>query len=246
MAGARTAVGNRLDPPRKPARVRNLTALPITAAMGYFNSGVVGRIGIMLAVVGNVFEVVMANSVYKPLADDSGHFTDGLIAAGRRKNQSLPPHTTIAVIDAGALAHYSERLTIDMVGLNDTHIAHSRLGADGEYFLIFRPMIIQPHASTSPTGKLDLLATGLHDIAIIQQPESEQCYALDLARSPGRYYPYLYLRTCPWRLSSSLHSPRWPRGGRPRARRPGASIDAVTCFRQAHRKPPEEGRWNHT
>jgi len=55
----------------------------------------------------------------------------------------------IAVVDAGALAYYSERRTIDIIGLNDVHIAHSPAKSDAAYVLAQRPKVIQLHIEFS-------------------------------------------------------------------------------------------------
>jgi len=46
--------------------------------------------------------------------------------------QNTPPDTVIATGIAGALPYYSERYVIDMLGLNDTHIAHLDIETMGQ------------------------------------------------------------------------------------------------------------------
>jgi arabinofuranosyltransferase len=73
-------------------------------------------------------------------------------AAGRHLKEQFPPGTLVAVNAAGIIPFYSEQPTIDMLGLNDRHIAHHghrdrRLGyahqaGDGAYVLSRRPDVI--------------------------------------------------------------------------------------------------------
>jgi hypothetical protein len=73
---------------------------------------------------------------------------------GRWLNHNMPHDTVIAVNAAGAIAYYSGFHVIDMLGLNDAHIAHRdmpRMGkgmpghekGDGAYVLSMRPHLIQ-------------------------------------------------------------------------------------------------------
>lgn len=80
-------------------------------------------------------------------------FTRLMIEVGRLINARTPEHFTIALNPAGAVPYYAERRAIDMLGLNDEHIAHSSarvLGSrkaghekgDGAYVLSRRPNMI--------------------------------------------------------------------------------------------------------
>lgn len=72
---------------------------------------------------------------------------------GRWLAANVPPDTRIAVTPAGAIPYYSRLPTIDMLGLNDTHIAHTHVDAFGagfpghekynvDYVLLQQPQII--------------------------------------------------------------------------------------------------------
>lgn len=72
---------------------------------------------------------------------------------GRWLADNVPPDTRIAVTPAGAIPYYSRLPAIDMLGLNDTHIAHTHVDAFGagfaghekydvDYVLEQRPQII--------------------------------------------------------------------------------------------------------
>ncbi|HYP41951.1 MAG TPA: hypothetical protein VEX13_16455 [Chloroflexia bacterium] len=45
---------------------------------------------------------------------------------------NTPPHTVTAALTAGAMAYYSDRTVIDMLGLNDLHIGHLEVETIGE------------------------------------------------------------------------------------------------------------------
>jgi arabinofuranosyltransferase len=81
-------------------------------------------------------------------------------AAGRWLQANTPSETLIAMQPAGLMAYYADRPVIDMLGLNDRHIAHLPLpiGAgkpghekwDGAYVLDRRPEIIIPALGVNP------------------------------------------------------------------------------------------------
>jgi hypothetical protein len=87
-----------------------------------------------------------------PNVDIERDAVDGREAMGRWLRDNLPDDTTIAVIPAGAIPYESGLTTIDMLGINDEHIAHRDLplgsfGAghekyDTEYVLDRQPDII--------------------------------------------------------------------------------------------------------
>lgn len=45
---------------------------------------------------------------------------------------NTPPQTVTAALTAGAMAYYSDRTVIDMLGLNDLHIGHLEVESIGE------------------------------------------------------------------------------------------------------------------
>lgn len=75
--------------------------------------------------------------------------TDELI--GQRIRAISQPTDLFAVVDAGAIPYYSELPTLDMVGLNDQHIAHLDSGFmqkyDNHYILAHKPTFIQIHVA---------------------------------------------------------------------------------------------------
>lgn len=68
---------------------------------------------------------------------------------GRQMATLVKPGDTIALIDAGAIPFYTDAPIIDMVGLNDNHIAHLPGGFlnkyDNEYVLAHQPTFIHMH-----------------------------------------------------------------------------------------------------
>ncbi|MCS6910429.1 MAG: hypothetical protein NZM11_07655, partial [Anaerolineales bacterium] len=70
-----------------------------------------------------VLELFFAATGYIPFARHFGRFTEGLVEGGLWIRQNTAPTDVIAVVDAGALAYYSERRAVDILGLNDSHIA---------------------------------------------------------------------------------------------------------------------------
>lgn len=53
--------------------------------------------------------------------------TEKWAAAGLWLRDNTPPQTSIAALGAGSIAYYSQRTTIDILGLNDLHIAHVQI-----------------------------------------------------------------------------------------------------------------------
>ena len=105
---------------------------------------------------------------------------------------NVPPGTLVATNAAGALAYYSELPIVDMLGLNDVHIAHRKianLGAgtaghekgDGAYVLSRNPDLIQFYSSA---GSFE--PEFLSDKELWAMPEFHQRY---VAR--GFYVPAL-------------------------------------------------------
>ena len=80
-------------------------------------------------------------------------------AAGIYLQENYPPDTLVALNPAGIIPYYSQLPTIDMLGLNDTYIAHHgkrdrslRYGhqaGDGEYVLSREPDVILFQAGSS-------------------------------------------------------------------------------------------------
>lgn len=158
--------------------------------------------GIKLAMIGLaagaiVVELALGFTLYRPLTRDFARYTDGLIEAGRWIEKNTTEGATIAVVDAGALAYYGERKTIDILGLNNTHVAHSDQSTSIDYVMSHDPAVIQLHVGFSETGQLHAPTDGKHNQLIVDHPGFRRCYSPDLGRPDDPYYPYLFLRNCP-------------------------------------------------
>lgn len=80
-------------------------------------------------------------------------FTDLMVEVGKLLKERTPEWMTIALNPSGAIPYYSERRAIDMLGLNDEHIAHKPIDVmgygkaghekgDGAYVLSRKPDLI--------------------------------------------------------------------------------------------------------
>jgi hypothetical protein len=59
------------------------------------------------------------------------YFVDRLATAARWLQTNAPPNAVVASTPAGAIAYYMDRDVIDMLGLNDVHIAHVTVDGSG-------------------------------------------------------------------------------------------------------------------
>ena len=97
--------------------------------------------------------------------------------------ERFPPDTVVALNAAGIIAYYSRLPTIDMLGLNDRHIARHgrrdrslRLGhqaGDGAYVLTLRPDLIQFGPSWGEARPMFIGDRELH-----RSPEFQRRYTL--------------------------------------------------------------------
>lgn len=111
---------------------------------------------------------------------------------------TFPPDTLIATNTAGSIPYFSKLPTIDMLGLNDKHIAHreiKNMGAgqvghekgDGDYVLSRKPDYIQ-FASASGSAKPQFLG----DREIFSSKEFKNNYKLKTFRLPNGRSVQLY------------------------------------------------------
>ena len=197
------------------APVVPLMAPFLAVALDAFERITVRTALVVLAAIAIGFELVMANTLYRPLTVEFGRFTEGLVRAGHWVNDNTAPTATIAVVDAGAMAYYGNRPTIDILGLNDEHIAHSPARFDVRYVVAQQPDVIQLHVGFTVAGQLLPPTDGTHSQNFIDDPGFRECYGPDLGRPPDPYYPFLFLRTCSPRLpaepwgSHEVAAPAW-------------------------------------
>jgi hypothetical protein len=178
------------------APVVPLMALFVVVSLDRFRKVILRGSMAALALVAIGFELIMAWTVYRPLTVEFGRFMEGLVQAGEWIERETPRSATIAVVDAGVLAFYGERATIDILGLNDEHIAHSPTKSDAAYVFGHRPDLIQLHVEVSESGGLLPEGDAIGNREIMNHPLFHDCYALDSASQADPFYPFLFFRTC--------------------------------------------------
>jgi hypothetical protein len=109
-------------------------------------------VALMLAFSALLLELFFMTQFYRPVFEEFEYHRQRLTEAGLWIREQTPPDATIAVVDAGILAYYSQRTTIDIIGLNNAHIAHSTIGSDPGYVLAQQPLLIQLHARRADDG----------------------------------------------------------------------------------------------
>jgi arabinofuranosyltransferase len=142
-----------------------------------------------------------------------GGFTDDLREVGLALRRLLPPHATIALNPAGAVPYYSGLRAIDMLGLNDRHIARvpvSKPGTgqaghekgDGAYVLTRRPdallmgnvHIVDSYAQARAVTRVAAVNRSEHEL--IGQPDLLRLYERAfLQLADGRWLVYLRRRS---------------------------------------------------
>jgi hypothetical protein len=124
-------------------------------------------------------------------------FTSLMVEVGKLLKEVTPPRITIALNPSGAVPYYSERRAIDMLGLNDLHIAHldeASMGhqkaghekGDGAYILSRRPELILI-GNVWVDEKTEI--TKLHpsrksEVQLVQRPETYEHYEMVLFPLP--------------------------------------------------------------
>ena len=138
-------------------------------------------------------ELILSITLFAPLSPSFGNFTNGLIDAGKWIRDTTAPDDIIAVVDAGALAYYSERKTIDILGLNDEHIAHSPEKSDPSYILGFNPVLIQLHVDFS-NGEVILPEQHSNSLQLFDHPEFLRQYIPYWEGAKIPYFPSFFTR----------------------------------------------------
>ncbi len=146
----------------------------------------------------NVAAILMALAMsavfYLPLSPEFGRYTDGLIAGGRWLRHNTRPDDRIAVVDAGALAYYSSRPLIDILGLNNEHIAHTPNKSDADYVLAQHPKIIQIHVEFTVLGEIIPPETTDHNLEIFNHPDFQRYYRPYAAGAADPHFPFFFIR----------------------------------------------------
>jgi arabinofuranosyltransferase len=153
--------------------------------------------------------------------------TDALGDAARERKlmgtwlrEHVPPHYVIATAAAGALPYYSRLRTIDVLGINDRHIAHEGTRVpgraaghdkyDSEYVLVRRPeiIIIVDYLDRSPrcravdyrTQELFQLIPALQDLAA--RSRTFDLYRPEAVQLNSRWFNLLVRNDLPFSWSS--------------------------------------------
>lgn len=144
-------------------------------------------------------------------------FTRRMTLVGRTLGKILPPTARIALNPAGAIPYYSGLYTIDMLGLNDEHIAHTDVAmqasgyaghekGDGEYILDRAPeVILFGNVQIAARGPVNLQRIrwrilGISEHEIGMSPRTQRLYVPDqLPLGNGRYL--VFLRRIDFRIS---------------------------------------------
>lgn len=170
-----------------------LFSLLVGRAFALFQQKFLKRMVLIIAVTTTILEIAFAILIYIPYTPQFGDYTDGLIRCGEWIRQNTLPQDTIAVVDAGALAYYSERRTIDIIGLNDVHIAHSPLKSDIDYVLKQNPKIIQLHVDFTESGMI-ITSRQDHNRAMVNQADFLNLYAPYSGEIEDPFFPILFIR----------------------------------------------------
>jgi hypothetical protein len=135
------------------APVMPLLALGAAFGLGAFVTNGKAVASVVVLVCGfNLWQLVSNDAITPAIKRDVVALEGKEIGLWLRAHR--PPETVIATNTAGSLPYYARMRTIDMLGLNDTHIAHRKVSdfgkglaghekGDGEYVLSLKPDLIQ-------------------------------------------------------------------------------------------------------
>ncbi len=133
-------------------------------------------LAVALIVATVLLELILSATVFMPPTLDLGKDVDVLIKAGKWIRRNTAPGDTIAVVDAGALAYYGERSTVDILGLNDEHIAHSPNKSDPYYVLAHQPLLVQLQVTMPDNGSEPTPVDSLAGSHLFYTPEFQRSY----------------------------------------------------------------------
>ncbi len=171
-----------------------LLSLFVACALVIFASPIYQRLVLATLLSAVSLEVIFAVNVHIPYTPRFGEYTEGLIRGGKWIRQTTSPQDVIAVVDAGALAYYSERRTIDILGLNDEHIAHSPAKNDPAYVLAQRPQVVQLHSACSPAGQIQSQERDDNEWSLVKRSDFQQSYRPWAGGAADPFFPCLFIR----------------------------------------------------
>lgn len=196
LIGAQTAFILYVGPDWMPHHRFLVPVLPLLCALGALprttaRKGLPALLLATLALTAAAWEGVLTWRLYRPLSVEFGRWTDGLAEAGRWIRETVPEEEWIAVVDGGALAYFSGKHTIDILGLNNPHIARDPDHSDPEYVLGFHPVLVQLHAKPLDSGER-IPTDSKAGADLFYHPEFQQGYVL--MPEPDPFWPTFYVR----------------------------------------------------
>jgi arabinofuranosyltransferase len=184
------------------------------------------RAGAALAVGGGLLAFTLQSTPGEPLAFAVQLERQGVrdrVAMGRWLREHAPPDTSIALLAAGAIPYESRLTTIDMLGLNDEHIAHRsiRVGGgtaghekfDAEYVLSKKPDAIILFDSLQPAlaarAQYDQLQFALTAAAaeMVRNPQLWRGYQPRYVKIGDRWFNLLVRNDSPLLAETSAAAP---------------------------------------
>ena len=147
------------------------------------------------------YNIIMWNFILVLPHLKTSHVAENGREAGIWLKENVPGNAVIATNTAGSIPYFSGLKTIDMLGLNDAHIAHRNIPemgsgsaghekGDGEYILKCRPDLIQFGSSL---GEIKPVFRSDHEL--FENPEFHEQYKLIRITLPSGKILSLYKRS---------------------------------------------------
>lgn len=223
-----------------------LCLLAAAGVVGVFRFPQLALIAGSVVVSFNLYQMFTHEYVYERVKHGDSVQKRGA-AVGKWLKRHAPPDTVIATNTAGTIPYYSELATIDMLGLNDEHIAHREIPnmgrrqaghekGDGQYVLARRPDYIQLGSASGSRKPYSFVG----DRELFKDPDFHKHYEYKRFPVPGSRAVGLYIRKDKPELEQALRGTKPPNGPqvtRPQNGKPLASL--ADRFRAAREKRRE-------
>jgi arabinofuranosyltransferase len=170
------------------------SSLLIGKVFSHFNNNVIKKVFLITALGSLALEVLFAFTLYKTSTIMFGDITDGLARGGIWIRENTHPDDIVAIEDAGLLAYYGERKTIDVLGLNNEHIAHTDIRSDWDFVLSHNPKIIQIHIWFSSNGIIYPPSQGTNKSKLYEREEFLNSYEPYWEGAIDPFFPPFFLR----------------------------------------------------
>ncbi len=141
-----------------------------------------------------ILEIAMAYFLYIPFGPELGEYTDGLVRGGEWLREYTDAEDVIAVVDAGALAYYSDRQIIDIIGLNNELIAHSPEQTDLDYVFGLKPKVIQLHVAFTADGQITPPELNDENYRVFYHSDFQKYYEPYWEGANDPYFPLFFIR----------------------------------------------------